>query len=185
GERKVFSLLYSKPAIESHRSGRVVRLSHQGIQSRRVGMHTRFFVRTVAAVLVVAAVASLAAADSFSVDPVHSSISFQIEHFGISYVHGRFNKMKGEFSIEKGDPSKSSITLNIETDSVDTNNEGRDKHLKSADFFNTKQFPTIEFKSKSLKAVKDGYEVTGDLTMHGETKDISIKLNGGKEMEIK
>jgi polyisoprenoid-binding protein YceI len=143
------------------------------------------FVRTVAAVLVVAAVASLEAADSFTVDPVHSSVSFQIEHFGISYIHGRFNKLKGEFSIDKDDASKSSITLTIDADSVDTNNGGRDKHLKSSDFFNVKQFPTIAFKSKSLKAVKEGYEVTGDLTMHGETKEISFKLNGGKEMEMK
>jgi polyisoprenoid-binding protein YceI len=148
-------------------------------------MRILFPVRTIAVILFVAVVASLEAADSFNVDPVHSSVSFQIEHFGISYIHGRFNKMKGEFSIDKDDASKSSITLTIDAESVDTNNGGRDKHLKSADFFNVKQFPTIMFKSKSLKAVKDGYEVTGDLTMHGETKEISFKLNGGKEMEMK
>jgi polyisoprenoid-binding protein YceI len=148
-------------------------------------MRIRFLVRTVAAVIAVAAVASLEAGDSFVVDPVHSSVSFQIQHFGISYVHGRFNKVKGEFTIDKDDASKSILSLTIEADSVDTNNEGRDKHLKSADFFNVKQFPTLVFKSKSLKAVKDGYDVTGDLTMHGETKEISFKLNGGKEMEMK
>src|SRR5262249_44024154 len=107
------------------------------------------------------------------------------EHFGISYIHGRFNKLKGEFTIDKDDPSKSSITLTIDADSVDTNNQGRDTHLKSPDFFNVKQFPTISFKSKSLKAAKDGYEVAGDLTMHGETKEISFTLHGGKEMEMK
>jgi polyisoprenoid-binding protein YceI len=148
-------------------------------------MSARFLVRTVAAVFGVAAVAALQAADTFTVDPVHSSVSFQIEHFGISYIHGRFNKLKGEFTIDKDDAGKSSIALTIEADSVDTNNGGRDTHLKSADFFNVKQFPTITFKSKSFKAVKDGYEVAGDLTMHGETKEISFKLNGGKEMEMK
>jgi polyisoprenoid-binding protein YceI len=148
-------------------------------------MRHRFLLRIAAAVVAVAVVASLQAADSYSVDPVHSSVSFQIEHFGISYVHGRFNKMKGEFTIDKDDPSKSSISLTIDADSVDTNNQQRDGHLKSPDFFNVKQFPTISFKSKSLKADKDGYEVTGDLTMHGETKEISFKLNGGKQMEMK
>src|SRR5262245_33853468 len=155
------------------------------MQPRRVPMRTRLFVRAVAAVLVVSAAVSLRAADTFTVDPVHSSVSFQIEHFGISYVHGRFNEMSGEFSIDKDDPSKSSITLTIKVDSVDTNNKQRDGHLKSPDFFNAKQFPTISFKSKSLKAAKDGYEVMGDLTMHGETKEISFTLHGGKEMEMK
>src|SRR5437588_8944304 len=105
-------------------------------------MRTRLFVRAVAAVLVVSAVAALHAADTYGIDPVHSSVSFQIEHFGISYIHGRFNKMKGEFTIDKDDPSKSSIELTIDADSVDTNNGGRDTHLKSTDFFNVKQFPT-------------------------------------------
>jgi polyisoprenoid-binding protein YceI len=148
-------------------------------------MRHRFLVSLAAAVAAIAVVASLRAADTYSVDPVHSSVSFQIEHFGISYIHGRFNKMKGEFTIDKDDPSKSSISLTIDADSVDTNNGGRDTHLKSPDFFNVKQFPTITFKSKSVKAVKDGFEVSGELTMHGETKEISFTLNGGKQMEMK
>jgi polyisoprenoid-binding protein YceI len=148
-------------------------------------MRVCIILRTVAAVLAVAAVASLQAADTYTVDPVHSSVSFQVQHAGISYVHGRFNEMSGEFTIDKDDPSKSSIAFTVKTDSVDTNNKQRDGHLKSPDFFNVKQFPAINFKSKSIKkGDKDSYEVTGDLTMHGETKEIKFKLSGGKETEF-
>ena len=69
-------------------------------------------------------------------------------------------------------------------ESVDTNNKQRDGHLKSADFFNAKQFPTISFKSSAFKPIEGGYEVTGDLTLHGETKPITFKLSGGKETEF-
>jgi polyisoprenoid-binding protein YceI len=147
-------------------------------------MGSRLFHGAVAAVLTLAAVSSVRAADSYGVDPMHSSVSFQIEHAGISYVHGRFNQVSGEFTIDKDDPGKSSYKLTINVDSVDTNNKQRDTHLRSGDFFNVKQFPTITFKSTSVKPVDGGYEVTGDLTMHGETKEIKFKLSGGKETEF-
>ena len=147
-------------------------------------MRSRFVLGAVAAVLAVAAAPALHAADQFKVDPVHSSISFQIEHAGISYVHGRFNNVSGEFTIDKADPSKSSCSLTIKAESVDTNQKGRDQHLRGADFFNAKQFPTISFKSTSFKAVKDGFEVTGEMTMHGETKPVTFILKGGKETEF-
>ena len=148
-------------------------------------MHRRFRLATVAAVFSLTMVPTLRAGDTYKIDPVHSSISFQAQHAGISYVHGRFNDVAGEFTIDKADPSKSSVTLTIKIESVDTNNKARDGHLKSDSFFDAKQFPTITFKSKSFKAIEGGYQVTGDLTMHGETKEISFKLNGGKEMEMK
>jgi polyisoprenoid-binding protein YceI len=147
-------------------------------------MRHRFLLRIAAAVVAVAIVASLQAADTYSVDPIHSSVSFQIEHAGVSYVHGRFNEVSGEFTIDKEDPSKSSISFSIKVESVDTNNKQRDGHLRSDSFFDAKQFPTITFKSKTMKAVKDGYEVTGELKIHGETKEISFKLNGGKETKL-
>jgi polyisoprenoid-binding protein YceI len=147
-------------------------------------MRTRFLLGTVAAFLALTAAPTLHAGDDYKIDPVHSSFSFQAQHAGISYVHGRFNEVSGEFSIDKADPTKSSCSLTIKVESVDTNNKQRDTHLRSADFFNAKQFPTMTFKSTAFKAIKDGYEVTGDLTMHGETKSISFKLNGGKEIEF-
>jgi polyisoprenoid-binding protein YceI len=126
---------------------------------------------------------STCAADNYTVDGVHSSVSFKIQHMGISQVHGRFNKFDGAFAIDKADPAKSSFTLSIKADSVDTGNEGRDKHLRSPDFFDAKQYADITFKSTSVKAAKDGYEVEGDLTMHGKTKKTKLVLQGGKEID--
>jgi polyisoprenoid-binding protein YceI len=128
--------------------------------------------------------APLSAADTYAVDSVHSSVSFKIQHLGISWVHGRFDDVSGSITVDRDDPTKSSFTLTIKPETVDTNNQMRDTHLKSPDFFNVKQFPTLTFKSTSVKPVADGYQVTGDLTMHGETKSISFTLQGGKTAEF-
>jgi polyisoprenoid-binding protein YceI len=87
----------------------------------------------------------------------------------------------GTFTI---DPAKTSFNLAIKTESIDTDNGKRDEHLKSPDFFNAKQFPEISFKSTSVKPVKDGYEVTGDLTLHGVTKSVTFSLMGGRTAEL-
>ena len=126
-----------------------------------------------------------AAADEYDYDLVHSSVSFKARHLDISWIHGRFNDVSGKFSLDREDPSKSTFALTIKTDSVDTANEARDKHLRQPDYFDTKQFPTIEFKSTKVKAIKGGYEVTGDFTMHGTTHEITLVLMGGKEHDFK
>jgi polyisoprenoid-binding protein YceI len=147
----------------------------------------RLFSMSVIAVTVSSAVlagAPVHAADDYNVDPVHSSVSFKIQHMGISWIHGRFNTFEGAIAIDKADPAKSSIEFTINADSVDTANKQRDTHLISPDFFDAKQFPKLKFKSTSVKPTKDGYEVTGDFTMHGKTKPISFKLEGGKEAEF-
>ena len=131
------------------------------------------------AALVAAAAATARAADTYTVDPVHSSISFKISHVGISYIHGRFNDVSGQFAIDKDDPAKSSFELSIKVESVDTNNPKRDEHLRSADYFNAKQFPAMTFQSTSVKPVAGGYDVTGNLTLHGVTKPVSFALKGG------
>lgn len=128
---------------------------------------------------------SVQAADVYAYDGVHSSVSFKARHLGLSWIHGRFNDVDGQFSIDRDDPSKSTFTLSIKTDSVDTANVKRDEHLRQADYFDTKKYPTIEFKSTSVKVVDGGYEVTGDFTMHGTTKSITLVLKGGKEIEVK
>ncbi len=125
------------------------------------------------------------AADEYAYDLVHSSVSFKARHLDISWIHGRFNEVDGKFSIDREDPTKSTFELTIKADSVDTANKARDEHLRQPDYFDTKQFPTIEFKSKSTKPIKGGYEVTGDFTMHGATKKITLVLMGGKEHEFK
>jgi polyisoprenoid-binding protein YceI len=128
-------------------------------------------------------VAGTARADDYTVDAVHSSVGFKIQHLGLSWIQGRFNDVSGSFVLDK-DPAKSSFTLNIKAESIDTNNKNRDDHLKGGDFFNVKQYASISFKSTSVKAVDGGYEVKGDLTMHGETKPISFTLKGGKEVDF-
>lgn len=128
---------------------------------------------------------SAVAADTYTYDPVHSSISFKARHLDVSWIHGRFNEASGTFALDRENPAKSSFVLSIKADSVDTANPQRDEHLRQPDYFDTKQFPTIDFKSTSVKPINGGYEVTGDFTMHGRTHKITLVLKGGKEIEFK
>ncbi|MGE3780400.1 MAG: YceI family protein, partial [Pirellulaceae bacterium] len=123
------------------------------------------------------------AADVYEYDPVHSSVSFKARHLDISWIHGRFNGVEGKFSIDRQDPTRSTFQLSIKVDSVDTANAARDEHLRQADYFDAKKFPTIDFKSTSVKPVEGGFDVTGDFTMHGVTKRITFRLMGGEEIE--
>jgi polyisoprenoid-binding protein YceI len=142
-------------------------------------MHSRIL--SVLVVLAASFCANSARADDYKVDGIHSSVSFKVGHLGISWIHGRFNKISGEFTV---DGNNSSFGLTINADSVDTGVAKRDGHLKSPDFFNVKQFPLITFKSTSVKMIDEGYEVTGDLTMHGKTNPITMKLTGGKTADF-
>ena len=128
---------------------------------------------------------SAMAADVYDYDGVHSSVSFKARHLDISWIHGRFNEVEGKFSIDRENPAKSTFELTIKVDSVDTANVKRDEHLRQPDYFDTKQFPTITFKSTGVKPITGGFEVTGDFTMHGVTKSITIVLMGGQEKEFK
>ena len=78
----------------------------------------------------------LPTADDYAIDPAHTSVSFKIEHMGLSYVHGRFNSFSGSFRLDSSDPANNSFKLDIKSQSVDTNNSGRDTHLKSPEYFN-------------------------------------------------
>jgi polyisoprenoid-binding protein YceI len=124
------------------------------------------------------------AADTYAVDPVHSSFSFSVSHLGISDVHGRFNDVSGTFTLDTDAPAKSSFTLTIQVASIDTAVKKRDDHLRSPDFFDAKKYPTMTFKSTAVKAVAGGYQVTGDLTLHGVTKSVTFTLKGGKTAEF-
>jgi polyisoprenoid-binding protein YceI len=125
------------------------------------------------------------AADEYAYDGVHSSISFKARHLDISWIHGRFNEAEGKFVIDRENPAKSTFELTIKAESVDTANAKRDEHLRQPDYFDTKQFPTITFKSTSVKPIEGGFEVTGDFTMHGKTNKVTLKLMGGKEHDFK
>jgi len=129
-------------------------------------------------------IGSYAAADDYVIDAAHSGITFQISHLNLSHVSGRFDSFSGSFTLESSDPARSSFKLNIKSESIDTNNAQRDTHLRSPDFFNAKQFPAITFVSTSVKPNEGGYEVTGDLTLHGTTKPIAFSLKGGRTAEF-
>jgi polyisoprenoid-binding protein YceI len=119
-----------------------------------------------------------AAADTYRVDGVHSSVIFRVKHLGVGYFYGRFNDLSGTVVVDDKNPANSSFELRVKADSVDTNNAKRNQHLKGPDFFNAKEFPAITFRSKQVKALGDKkFEVTGDLTLHGVTKSITVKLN--------
>ncbi len=116
-------------------------------------------------------------AESYKVDPVHSFVLFRIKHMGIGQAYGRFNQSSGTFSIDESDPAKCAIDVTVKAESVDTGNAKRDSHLKSPDFFNAKEFPTIKFKSKTFtKTGERMYDVEGELTLHGVTKPIAVKV---------
>jgi polyisoprenoid-binding protein YceI len=113
----------------------------------------------------------------YGVDLVHSSLIFKIRHAGMANFYGRFNDFDGEIHFDQADPTNSTLAFTVQTASVDTNNSSRDGHLRNADFFNSRQFPTIEFKSTGVKPTGDGvYELTGDLTLHGETRPVAARL---------
>jgi polyisoprenoid-binding protein YceI len=127
-------------------------------------------------VLITLFMSAVANAESYKVDPVHSSIVFKSKHIDTSYVFGRFNDFGGTVNVDS-DPSKMSFDVTAKVDSIDTANAKRDTHLKSPDFFSAKEFPTIQFKSTSVKSAGDNkYEVTGDMTLHGVTKPITVTI---------
>jgi polyisoprenoid-binding protein YceI len=121
------------------------------------------------------------AADTFKIDPVHSSVVFSVMYLGVSNFYGRFNDVSGTVVLDKADPSKSSVELTIPVESVDTHNEKRDQVLRSPDFFNAKQFPVMAFKSKQVESSGDTYKVTGDFTLHGVTKPLTLEIKKGGE----
>ncbi|HSV13539.1 MAG TPA: YceI family protein [Tepidisphaeraceae bacterium] len=118
--------------------------------------------------------AAFAPAAQYKVDPVHSFVNFKVNHLGVSYVWGRFDGPEGTFNTDEG---KESFEATVHTDKIDTGVAKRDQHLKSPDFFNAKQFPELTFKSTGVKkSGENQYEVTGDMTVHGVTKSITVTL---------
>lgn len=131
--------------------------------------------RTVLAILALAALPALAQ-DVYKIDPVHSEVSFKIRHL-LAKTSGRFAKFGGTIKVDTADISKSSVEVSIDVASINTDNAKRDEHLMSADFFDVAKYPTITFKSTSVKEVAKGkLEVTGDFTLHGVTKKITISI---------
>ena len=107
----------------------------------------------------------------------HAFIQFKIPHLGYSMLLGRFNKFEGSFTFDPADPSRSKVSVTIDTASIDSNNPKRDKHLRSDDFLDVKKFPKATFSSTSLKLTgKEKALLKGSLTLHGVTRPVEIEI---------
>lgn len=120
------------------------------------------------------------AADVFDVDASHSSIAFSVKHMVVSTVRGNFGEFSGSFEMDPADPATLNATATVSAKSINTNNQKRDDHLRSGDFFDAETYPDITFTTTKVTAQGDGFVLTGNLTMRGVTKEISlpIEVNG-------
>jgi polyisoprenoid-binding protein YceI len=120
-------------------------------------------------------------ADTYKVDPVHSSVVFSIKHNGVTNFYGAFKEITGTVTFDAADSSKNSVELTVPVESLDTRSDKRNQHLKSPDFFNAKQFPAITFKSNKIEGAGESYKISGDLTIHGVTKPVTVDFKRGPD----
>jgi polyisoprenoid-binding protein YceI len=133
--------------------------------------------RSLVTALLFLAVASAAQAQSWTIDSAHSAAHFAVRHMMVATVRGDLGKITGTVTFDPAKPAAGSIEASIDVTGIDTREPGRDKHLKSADFFDTEKFPTATFKSKTIApAAGGGFKVTGDLTMRGVTKEVVLDV---------
>lgn len=115
---------------------------------------------------------------SYKIDSVHSSVHFSVRHMMVSNVRGEFTSVSGTLTFDPAAPASSSVEATIDVASINTRDAQRDTHLKSPDFLDLDQFPTITFRSTKIGVHKGGGEVTGDLTIHGVTHPITLEVEG-------
>ena len=127
----------------------------------------------------------MAAPETFQFDKNHTLVGFRIRHF-VSKVEGRFKDFEGTITLDRQNPSASKVELTIQTASIDTAVENRDKDLRSSNFFEVEKFPTITFKSTKIESRGgESYEVTGDLTMKGVTRPVTLTVKSGGFVKLK
>ncbi|HBO21699.1 MAG TPA: YceI family protein [Providencia sp.] len=134
--------------------------------------------------LLLTAGSAFAATYQFDKQGQHAFIEFRIQHLGYSWVYGSFKDFDGQFTYDEKDPSKDNVEVTIKTGSIDTNHAERDKHLRSGDFLNAAKFPEAKFVSTQVKKEGETYKITGNFTLNGVTKPITLdaKLMGeGKD----
>lgn len=122
--------------------------------------------------------AGLAAPSTYDIDSSHSSAQFSVRHLMISNVKGEFTKVTGTVTYDVGNLSVSRVDVVIDARSINTRDEKRDGHLKSADFFDTAKFPALTFKSKEFRKSNGKLQIRGDLTMHGVTREVVLDVTG-------
>jgi polyisoprenoid-binding protein YceI len=129
--------------------------------------------------VVLFATAAFAQGSEWQIDPAHTTVGFSVRHMGISNVHGRFGKVSGSATVDDSDLTKSTVNTTIDIASIDTGNQNRDNDLRSPNYFDAAQFPTMTFKSKSVTKNGDGkLKVVGDLTIKGVTKEVTLDVDG-------
>ncbi len=114
-------------------------------------------------------------AGTWNIDPIHSEVGFSVRHMMVSKVRGRFTAFSGQI-ITADDPTKSSATAEIDLSSINTGQEQRDAHIKSADFFEVETYPTMTYKSTGVRVEDGEYILDGDLTLKGVTKSVPLRL---------
>ena len=141
-------------------------------------MNRRTLIAFAAAVLLTGT-AAFAQTSTWAIDKNHSQVDFQTRHMGLSNVRGSLTGINGTFTWDDKDVTKSAIDVTIDANTVDTSVDARNKHLKSPDFFNVEKYPTLIFKSTSVKRTGDGkLQVIGDLTLAGVTKSVTLDVDG-------
>ncbi len=120
----------------------------------------------------------------YAIDPAHSAVDFGIKHMAISTVHGRFALKDGEVDLDAQNIPASSVVATIDVTSVDTGNAQRDGHLKTGDFFDTAKFPTATFKSTKIVPTGNGFDVIGDLNLHGITRSVTLHMEPPSKEQI-
>jgi polyisoprenoid-binding protein YceI len=134
---------------------------------------------TTVAVLALLAFPALSTAETWSIDPDHSSIGFTVRHMMVSNVKGTFGTFNGVAEVDEKDITKSRISVTIDTASINTGVPKRDEHLRSADFFDTAKYPTMTYVSKKVEKISDDrLKVYGDLTLRGITKPVVLDVEG-------
>ena len=119
---------------------------------------------------------------TYDIDPAHSSAQFTVRHMMITNVRGGFSSVKGTLEYDSGDPAASSVNAVIDAGTIRTLDDQRDAHLKSADFLDVEKYPTITFKGTKVEKTGDEeYKLTGDLTIHGVTKEVVLSVEGPGE----
>ncbi len=134
-----------------------------------------------------ALLAPLATAATYEIDPAHSTALFRINHLGFSFTHGTFSDLAGTIEFDAEKPEAAKVDVTIKTTSIDTQVAARDEHLRGEDFLDVAKYPEMSFKSTAWKKMDDTtYSITGDFTLHGVTKSITVDMNKigeGKDMK--
>ena len=135
------------------------------------------------AILALTSIAASAQISKWQIDPAHSEADFT-KHMGISNVHGRFGNVNGSLTLDDNGITKSNVNATVDVTTVDTGVAQRDTHLKSPDFFDSAKYPEMTFVSKNLSSVDGQLQLTGDLTLHGVTKSVTLAVEGPSKEQL-